>query len=449
MSQKNLLSIVRGPWAIDLGYAQDHLPLYLNMLKGNIQIAPQSEETPFPVTFQDLKGNEVQNRSQSSSNGNSDNQYVAVMSLNHPIYKYDQSCGPMGTQSYMRELSYLETDPSVAGIVLRIDSGGGQADGNAEFAAFLQDYTKPVVVHTNGLLASAAYYMAAGADQIISSPYAMSIGSIGTMMMSVNPKGMIEKEGGKLHLVYATKSTRKNHAFNQLILEDDTTSMREEVLDPLQATFESDVKRLRPGIDNAVFNGDVFNPSQALELGMIDSLGSLSDAVNSVVTLSRKREQENNSTNQNTTMETTPRPALQSVLGIEEPLASTEENGSYLNAEQLDAVEQSLVAAQEGADTLVGVEASLTTAQESLTAATDAAATTQTAIASALGLEQVEGQSSEDVHASIIASIATLRSSKPAKTHTQTAVTTNAQGENNGLDMSQDHNQRLNKAFKF
>lgn len=444
MSQKNLLSIVRGPWAIDYGYAMDHLPLYISMLKGNVSLTTASVDNEIPVSFQDLQGNEVENR-QESSNG-SGNQYVAVMSLNHPIYKYDQSCGPMGTQSYMRELRYMEQDNDIAGVVLKIDSGGGQADGNAEFAAFLKSYKKPVVVHTNGMLASAAYYMAAGANEIISSPYAMSIGSIGTMMMSVNPKGMIEKEGGKLHLIYATKSTQKNHAFNELILNDDVNPMREDVLDPLQATFEKDVKAMRPDIDNSVFNGAVFAPDQALELGMVDSIGSLEDAVSRVITLSRKQNNNNqNNSNQETIMETTPRPALQNVLGIDAPLAATEENGSYLNQDQLDTIEQSL---EQGATAQTELETAQTTIQQGadeLSQALTDQETAQNEIIAALDVEVQEGQTAQEA---ILNSIAALRSSKPAAAHTEVDPSLQ-EGNNTGLDMSQEHNQRLSNALKI
>lgn len=444
MSQKNLLSIVRGPWAIDYGYAMDHLPLYLSMLKGNIVVDAAQVEHKIPLSFTDLEGNTVENRSNGSNTGN--NQYVAVMALNHPIYKYDQSCGPMGTQSYMRELRYMEQDNDIAGVVLKIDSGGGQADGNAEFAAFLDSYSKPVVVYTNGMLASAAYYMAAGANEIVSSPYAMSIGSIGTMMMSVNPKGMIEKEGGKLHLIYATKSTRKNHAFNELILNDDESPMREEVLDPLQAVFEGDVKRLRPSIDASVFNGDVFSPEQALELGMVDSLGSLQDAVDRVITLSRKRDNNNvNNSNQHTQMETTPRPALQNALGIDAPLAATEEHGSYLNQEQLDTIEQSL---QQGATAQTDLEAAQTAlqeAQDEITTAATAQETAQEEILAALGVEVEEGSTAQ---ATILSSITALRDSKPAVVHTTTTAATTAENKS-GLDMDLEHNQRLNNALKI
>ena len=58
-------------------------------------------------------------------------QVVGVVSIKSPIYKYSQECGPRGKpKAHMRVLDYLKDDQSVAGVVLDIDSGGGQGIRN-------------------------------------------------------------------------------------------------------------------------------------------------------------------------------------------------------------------------------------------------------------------------------------------------------------------------------
>jgi protease-4 len=68
---------------------------------------------------------------------------VVIVDFNQPVVKYDYS-GWLGTQSYMDILKQLAADESVAGVVLKIDSGGGQ-DGPAKYMISLC-HSKPIVV---------------------------------------------------------------------------------------------------------------------------------------------------------------------------------------------------------------------------------------------------------------------------------------------------------------
>jgi protease-4 len=56
-----------------------------------------------------------------------------LLSLKDPIYKYSQECGPTGTKSKMQSMKSYAQDPNCIGVVLDIDSGGGQVSGTPEF----------------------------------------------------------------------------------------------------------------------------------------------------------------------------------------------------------------------------------------------------------------------------------------------------------------------------
>jgi protease-4 len=109
------------------------------------------------------------------------------------------------------------------------------------------------------------------------------------------------------------------------------------ILDPARDKFVSDVNLYHPGIDASVFEGAVYAPADALALGLINELGTLQTAFDKVIELSNasKPKTLNNTLNMNTKQ----LPHVQAVLGLNAPLASTEELGSYLNAEQLDTIE--------------------------------------------------------------------------------------------------------------
>ena len=74
-------------------------------------------------------------------------------------------------------------DPAVKAIVLSIDSPGGTVDGtdNLANAIFAARGKKPIVALGDGTLASAAYWIASGADQIFASDNSAKIGSIGVV----------------------------------------------------------------------------------------------------------------------------------------------------------------------------------------------------------------------------------------------------------------------------
>jgi len=178
------------------------LPQLLSLIKGN---ELKEVESKLPVIFMEMDGEEYTDIPEM----NSTSQYINVLSIKTPLFKYDQNCGPVGTRSMSRLLKEWEANDNVVGVILDIDCPGGQVSGLAEFADFINSYSKPIVAYTDGLMASAAYYVAAACDHIVSNPNADFIGSIGTMLSYVDLDGILEKEGGIVKDIYATGSPRK------------------------------------------------------------------------------------------------------------------------------------------------------------------------------------------------------------------------------------------------
>lgn len=323
-----LLTLINQPFYIDRNYGESQLPILFNVLRGgNFDLLKDDNKN---VSF----GKMAAGGDMRQPNINADS-YVAVLDFKEPIYKYDQPCGPQGTKTKISILDNLSRDPNCLGIVLDIDSGGGQAYGTPELYDAIREYSKPVVAYTDGLMASAAYYIGSAADEIIANKRAEAIGSIGAYTQFLDLSGFYEKQGATIHEMYASQSTEKNGAIREVMKGNYDKYINEE-LDPLVDQFIEDMKTARPQIKEKVYKGATYNGKKALKMGLVDQLGKIEDAVNRVTELS------NNQSNPNNTMSTkNSYPNLEQVLGLESPLATTD-NGSFINEEQKQTIEKKL-----------------------------------------------------------------------------------------------------------
>lgn len=390
----NLHSLLSGKWFIEPSMISGFLPLLENVLStGKIEASKQPE--PFKVY-----GNHIVGYSFNDNNDKPNEKYVMVHPIKSTIFKYNQECGPRGTKHHQKIIQSYLNDPLCAGIVLDIDSGGGQVSGTPEFHDFLKSAEKPIHTYTDGYLCSAAYYIASGTKSITANPRTDKIGSIGTMISFLDLTGYYEKQGAKVITEYATKSTEKNRAFEDLLSGKPELYIKTE-LDPITDTFINDVKLVRNDVKEGVFNGTTYNANEALAMGLIDKIGQLKDVVQSIFDSSKPQNSNNNS---NLNMKMSNHAKVMAVIGVA-TLAIADDKGSYFNEEQLQSMEDALTANETEKETLT---ASLQTANDAKATAEANLQTEKTAhatslqnIASALGLP--ETANAEDINARISA----------------------------------------------
>lgn len=325
----NTYSLLNSHWMISEAGANALKPHLLSILQGKELKEVKSE---LPVIY--MEHSEDQYLDVPEMNSNS--QYISVLSIKQPLFKYDQSCGPSGTRTMMRVLKEWESNDNIIGVVLDIDCPGGQVSGLGEFSEFLANYSKPIVAYTDGLMASAAYYVAASSKYIVSNKNADFIGSIGTMLSYVDLDGIYEQMGAVIKDVYATGSTRKNEESRAMKDNNSDALLIKNILDPSRDKFVADVKNFRSTVDESVFEGAIYKPEEAISLNLIDEIGTIQKAFDKVIELSKANKPRNQKSNTN--MNTKSLPKVEAVLGLDAPLASNE-NGSFLNEEQLDAIE--------------------------------------------------------------------------------------------------------------
>ncbi|MES2813221.1 MAG: S49 family peptidase [Bacteroidota bacterium] len=322
---KNLHTLLAGPLYINEMYGASLVPSIYKSLSSN-SIEEKSIE-------QLVKEKQSVNE---NSSVNATANKVVIVDFNQPVVKFDYGFW-LGTKTYTRILKQLENDDTVAGVVLNIDSGGGQVYGTPEFYDFIKNYSKPIVSYTDGYMCSGAYYIAAPTKRIFANKRADAIGSIGAYATIIDSNGIFEHFGAKVHTIYATNSTEKNSDYREVIDNSNYGPYIKNQLDPIVETFVTDMKEVRPNISEEAFKGGTWSGEQSLELGLVDELGTIQDAVNYVFELSINTSNQNSNTNMNTKS----LPKVEAVLGLDAPLASTD-NGSYLNEEQLTTIEARL-----------------------------------------------------------------------------------------------------------
>jgi len=110
---------------------------------------------------------------------------VATIEIVGPIVRhadlFSDISGATSTERLARNFGAAANAPGVSSILLFIDSPGGEAFGIAEMAQMIADSKKPVVAYIGGYGASAAYYLASAADEVVIDSSAL-LGSIGTVM---------------------------------------------------------------------------------------------------------------------------------------------------------------------------------------------------------------------------------------------------------------------------
>lgn len=213
------------------------------------------------------------------SNHETDDRYPVVLNIRGPIVKYS-SWYALGTQFYGRILKSFDENPKISGIVLNIDSGGGMVSGTAELTHIIKNLKTPTISYTDGYQCSAALDIASGCQYHMASPYADLIGSIGVMLSYQDFSAMFEKWGAKIYEIYAPQSTEKNIDFRELIkgnealYTDRLKYLAEDFITRMKVNFGKNLKD-----DGHVFKGKTYTPQEALEIGLINELGSLEDAL--------------------------------------------------------------------------------------------------------------------------------------------------------------------------
>ena len=192
------------------------------------------------------------------------------------------------SENVVDQLEHMRLDTSVRAVVLRLDSpGGGVAASQEIYEAVrkVRDADKPVVASMGGVAASGAYYIACAADSIMSNPGTLT-GSIGVIMSFPNTEELFRKVGVRFEVVKTGKFkdigslSRPMTPEERQLLQETLSSVYEQFVNAIAEGRGLDRRDILPYADGRIFSGD-----QAHDLGFVDRLGDLNDAIQLAATM--------------------------------------------------------------------------------------------------------------------------------------------------------------------
>lgn len=190
------------------------------------------------------------------------------------------------SKQVIEQLRQAQADYAVKAILLRINSPGGSVVGSDEIYQALRDeIDKPVVVSMSELAASGGYYIAASADRIIANP-ATFTGSIGVILTHTNVEGLLNKVGVDVTIIKRGEFKDELSPFREMTEEE--RALWQEIIGEAYEQFVGVVTEGRSMPRETVrelADGRVYTGRQALELGLIDALGNLPDAIEAAAEL--------------------------------------------------------------------------------------------------------------------------------------------------------------------
>ncbi len=216
------------------------------------------------------------------------NDQVAVIVAQGTIVPGDQPQGVIGADTVSELVRMAQQDGAVKALVLRIDSPGGAALASEEIRAALTQFQqsgRPVVVSMGSTAASGGYWIAATADRILASSTTIT-GSIGVIGMIPTFEEALDSLGIGVDGVSTTELSRVGDPLTGM--DDVVSTIYQSTIDDAYQRFiqlVSDGRDIPLAEVDALAQGRVWTGAQALELGLVDELGDLEQAIASAADL--------------------------------------------------------------------------------------------------------------------------------------------------------------------
>lgn len=271
-----LLDLITGAWAIEPDKLREIQAIYATHLRGEkIDIPALEARLGRPLASE-------QQQYTVEPGG------VAVLRMSGIIAPkanlFMQVSGGLSTQMATKQLESAVADQRVRSIVLAIDSPGGNVIGTPEMAAAVREMSaiKPIVTHSDGALASAAYWIGSAANAVYLSGPTVQAGSIGVVIdRTFNPNSALREESivaGKYKRIVKSNEP----------LSDEARAMVQADVDYVYSLFVDAVAQHRDTTAQQVLDrmaeGRVFRGQQAIDAGLVDGVSTLDALMESMAT---------------------------------------------------------------------------------------------------------------------------------------------------------------------
>lgn len=259
-------------------YVQMHLVdslSYIDGVRDKLRQLAQTEKVNF-VSVSDMAKLDKPNKSSDKVAV-----YYAEGDIVDQMSKTSQQSQIVG-QTVVDDLDRLANDDKVKAVVLRINSGGGSAYASEQMwrAVQLLKKKKPVVVSMSGMAASGGYYMSCGADYIVAEPTTLT-GSIGIFGMVPDASELLTEKLGLHFDVVKTNVASDFGAMGRGINPQEAEAMQAYVNNGYRLFLQrvADGRKMKPEDVDKIAQGRVWTGRQALQIRLVDKLGTLEDAI--------------------------------------------------------------------------------------------------------------------------------------------------------------------------
>jgi protease-4 len=181
----------------------------------------------------------------------------------------------------IEQINEFADDRGIRAVVLRIDSPGGGVVPSQEIYQAVRELKKKkkVVASMGSVAASGGYLIAVAADRIVANPGSIT-GSISTVMHYANVEDLMKKVGVRSSVVKSGKFKDIGSPAREMTAEE--RSLIQAIVDDIYDQFVRTIAENRKLPLQRIFelaDGRIFSGRQARDLGLVDDLGGLQDAV--------------------------------------------------------------------------------------------------------------------------------------------------------------------------
>jgi signal peptide peptidase SppA len=278
-----LLSWVAGSaWAIEAVKAQIILDVLMSRVSGRLR----SDDTPWD---DDDAEERAVRRQAADARRNEPQEGIAIVPLTGVISPRVHDVEGMSTgggvsaEGFAALMRQLAADPAVRGVVLDVDSPGGNVAGVPEAVDAIRDVKaagKPVSAVAHHWAASAAYWLASAADELVVTPSG-EVGSIGVYVYHEDISKRLELLGVTPTLIKAGPNKAEGHP--AFALGEDAAAHLQARVDDYYNMFVKDVAKGRKvpvsTVRERFGGGRMIGAQAAVSAGMADRVGSLADTI--------------------------------------------------------------------------------------------------------------------------------------------------------------------------
>lgn len=314
--------LLHSHWLVDPAHAQSLVAL-IKTLENHWTARPTVDErdaaqvmpaTGMPTTKHVAFAGPVENREYYNSYQEAPPGSIAIIKVEGVLMKQDLWMWP-GTATLKRQLQEADRHENISGHAIVIDSPGGTVDGTKDLADAIAAASKPTVAYVDGLAASAAFWIASAAQEIVASNTTTMLGSIGTMITLYDYRKMLKEYGIEEHNIFADQSKDKNRTYLEA-LEGNYKPIKEQSLNPINEIFLEAVQQHLPGISADALTGKTFLAQDAIDRKMAHLIGDFEYALERLEALAIDSNASNSQTTNSNMFTKNKFPLLSALIGV-------------------------------------------------------------------------------------------------------------------------------------